>query len=209
MNEFQEIITKYKSIQGWCSLRKSLHLASLVVATNSTVSVELGVWGGASSIPMALAHKFIGKGILWAVDPWSASASIIDQNAENQAFWGNQQMHDLVYQDFMKNLINLQLNDYIKVIRSTSDKAQLPEIPIEVLSVDGNHGKQVIQDITKWAPRVGGGGYVCLDDMSWDGGSVMEAIHLLKTMGFREVSRHQNGRTDREKDDYAVFQKII
>jgi predicted O-methyltransferase YrrM len=65
-----------RQLPGWCTKEKAYTLASLVIGTRPAVIVEVGVFGGRSFLPMALALKELGKGMAIGIDPWSPAASV-------------------------------------------------------------------------------------------------------------------------------------
>jgi len=60
-----------KSIEGWCSLEKATKLINCIADIKPDLCVEIGVFGGSSFIPQALAIKENGKGEIVGIDPWS------------------------------------------------------------------------------------------------------------------------------------------
>jgi hypothetical protein len=156
---------------------------------------------------MALGHKFINHGKLIAIDPWRANASLIGQNAVDQAFWGNQQMHDEAYNWFLHHVLKSQVSDFVDIVRNTSDDADPPK-RIGLLHIDGNHSEQAVKDVKKWAPLVDRGGFLVMDDLDWSNGGPRNAMEHAYELGFKPLCILQNGRTDQEKDNYAVLQKL-
>lgn len=185
---FQQIETiKSPPYHGWCSIAKGQTLAALVLALRPKVCVEIGVWGGMSLFPMALAIKELGTGIVWGIDPWAASASVVGQvHAADQDFWGKQAPHDLVYADFMKRLDEFGIQNCVRVIRSKSDDVEPPS-EIGLLHIDGNHSDQAVKDVTRFAPNCPTGAICVMDDIGWSGGGVERAVAKLQSMGWRRL----------------------
>ena len=59
-NLFLDIADVVPRLNGWCSVNKAQHLAAMVCALQPVTAVEIGVFGGKSLIPMAMAMKRIG-----------------------------------------------------------------------------------------------------------------------------------------------------
>lgn len=194
---FAEIEKLVPTCGDWCSVKKGCALAASVIALRPAVSVEIGVFSGASFLPVALAHKFLGTGIAYAIDPWSKTASIEGMDAENAAWWG-QIDHDKIYKEFGERVTNLGLTQFVRTIRARSNDA-VPPKNIGLFHLDGNHGQQAIQDVARFAPNVIVGGLVWMDDMNWAGGGVQKAADNLLKMGFVKLY---------EQDTGAVFQRI-
>lgn len=189
---FSEIETAFPHITGWCSLERAQELAAMIVALRPHHSVCVGVWGGKETIPMAMAHRAIGIGKVFAVDPWQASASIEGQDAANVAWWGEQQKHDQVYGLFMARVTELGLQDWVDVRRARSNEVASPQsVGVEV--IDGNHGPQAVDDVRRFAPHVAVGGFLYLDDLKWTGGHVEQAETMALMLGFRRLHARDTG----------------
>jgi predicted O-methyltransferase YrrM len=185
---FQRIATEHAQITGWCPAQKAFDLAAAVIALRPQIVVELGVWGGKSLIPMALACEAVGTGHVIAVDPWAAKESVVGYDAVNADWWG-QQDHESVYRSFVGHVERLGLTNRIKIDRTTSDRASVPH-PIDLLHVDGQHSEQAAKDVNRFAPNVRYGGIVCMDDIGWtvDGvPHVAVAVKRLLSLGFTEL----------------------
>lgn len=198
MKLFSDIEKLVPTLHGWCSTPKAHTLASMVLALRPKVVVELGVWGGRSLIPMAMAVREVGQGKVYAIDPWSAQASIVGQITDgDKQFWGNQHNHDVVYADFLHKLHTSGVVEVVEVQRCQSESATVPD-GIGLLHVDGNHSDQAIRDVEKYAPKCLPGAFCVMDDIGWTGGGVERAAGRLKSMGWRELYTLDTG---------AVYQK--
>ena len=202
MNVLDDIQMVHERLQGWCSWLKAETLASIVVALRPKISVEIGVFGGRSLIPIAMAHRYINHGKVIGIDPWMARASVEGQLEADAKWWSDQKMHDDVYTGFMRFRENLQLQQWIQVERKVSDEFD-PMLGIGLLHVDGNHGEQAIKDVERFCPFVDFGGIVVVDDIGWGAGTVDRAIDLLPRMGFIEKYRVKD-----EGSEWGVYQKI-
>lgn len=171
---------------AWPPLDKMQGMALLVAALRPELAVEIGVWTGDSLIPQLLAMKFVDKGKAIAIDPWSSKASIENQTAENQKWWGDVD-HDVAYATFMRRLDEHGVADRCQVVRAASDMFDPSAFVIDLLHVDGNHGPQAMRDVDRYAPRVRVGGILVLDDVGWQGGYVAEAQKHALDLGFEEI----------------------
>lgn len=181
----------------WCTTEKAVTLAALVVSLRPKVVVEIGVWGGSSLVPMALAAKELGT---WtdpisqrassckviAIDPWDPVASIEGQDPVNAAWWGEKQRHVWAYETFLQRLKMFELEDVVEIRRERSDVSVSPS-GIGLLHVDGNHGEQAVADVLRFSPNVRAGGIVILDDYHWSSGSVARAGEMLEATGFKPL----------------------
>lgn len=199
MNDlFSRIAELLPKLMGWASIPKGQTLAAAVLALRADVVVEIGVFGGRSFLPMALACKEIGKGVCFGIDPWLPGESVIGQiKPEDQKYWQSID-HELVYRDFIAQLVPLGVQNVVKVIRSSSN-AIVPPPVIDILHIDGNHGEQAHTDARRFSPSVRVGGLCFLDDLDWAGGAVRKAEAVLQNSGFKLLYTQDTG---------AMFQKL-
>lgn len=203
---FKQIEELNASMQhGWCSLNKANALAAAVLALRPKVVIELGVWGGASLLPMALALKSVGNGMVIGIDPWSAKASIEGQDAINADWWKNVADHDLVHDYFTGMVHILAVQNSVNVQRLRSD--EFNPVPCQICHLDANHGPQAIIDILRYAPSITVGGLLFVDDLGWATGDVATAVENLPGLGFVELYRVVNDNRPKP-DQWACFQKV-
>lgn len=189
----QQIERLVPQCEGWCSVEKAHALAAAVLALRPTTTVEIGVWGGRSLLPMALAHKFIDKGLVIGIDPWSAEISAIDQPAGHKEWWGKAN-HHAVYIGFCELVQRMELRGIVRVVKKPSD-AVTPPGNIDILHIDGSHCAQALRDAQRFAANVRMGGILCLDDISGDETprewkeNVGRAAGFCKGIGFVEFYR--------------------
>lgn len=189
---FAQIEALVPTLGGWATPEKCCDFASIILSTHPIVSTELGTWMGRGAISMALAHRFVGKGKVWVVDPWSAQASAVDMEGANAEWWGEQAKHEVAYRAFCDSVRTLQLEEWMHIQRKTSDEADRPEA-VNFCVIDGNHGPQAVKDVERWAPKVVAGGTVYLDDLGWTGGAVAAAGQRLLEMGFVPLFEQDQG----------------
>jgi len=197
-DEVRETLTRLEN-WGWCPLDKAMTMAAAVLSLRPEVSCEIGVYAGRSFLPMAIAHRTLGHGMAIGIDPWKAEASVEGQIAKgDKDFWAVQNHHELAFNKLSDEINRLALRNVVKVYRKRSDDVEPPR-NIGVLSVDGNHGPQVLRDIERYAPQVVPGGLIFMDDYNWSGKNVMVAVERLQAMGCKELYRVA---------DWGVLQKL-
>jgi predicted O-methyltransferase YrrM len=154
-------------VHGWCSHHKASILMDIILAIKPKTIVEIGVWGGKSLLPMAYALKVFGKGVIYGIDPWDNQASLEGvMHESNIAYWRLVD-HESVLNRLMDVIDQYDLNDNVKLIRSTSANAPIVK-DIDILHIDGNHSEVTsFLDVTKWVPLVRKGGWIVFDDMNW------------------------------------------
>lgn len=186
---FAQIESAVNSCTGWCPIDKACTLASMVIALRPDVTVEIGVWGGRSLLPMALAHKHLGQGMVIGIDPWMASVSAELETGKDKDWWGSQN-HEAVFQDFMRRVNELSVNNVVRIHRMKSDDFDPPN-KIGLLHVDGCHMEQAVRDVMRYSPHVVRGGFCVMDDEGWHHGWVGKAVQKLLQFGF--VKRYPLG----------------
>jgi predicted O-methyltransferase YrrM len=200
MNLFDNLKAITESPHGWTTIEKAKVFAGIILATRPSHVVEVGVWSGRGTIACALACKENGVGRVYGIDPYDASASSEGQTGKNLEWWSKQD-HEAMYRYCLSQIEAFGVKDIAEIMRLRSDQVEPHTIPghIGLLIVDGNHGPQAIKDVQRFSARVPVGGYVVLDDLSWEGGAVSESARWLQANGFNKCFRVQ---------DWAVFQRV-
>lgn len=199
MNCFLKIDEVHPKIQGWATLAKAHTLAALVVAFRPKVSVEIGVFGGRSLIPLALAHKEVG-GKVYGIDPWTVEAATEGYDKKNSEWWGRQNILDQVKNEAFRWVKNLALESCCEIIQKKSDDA--PFIDCDLCHVDGQHSEVCMRDVIKFVLPMKKGSLVVMDDVDWTNGGVAHvatAVDAMLMNGWRKLYNLETG---------AVFQKL-
>lgn len=186
-------------VPGWCDLEKAINLASVIVALRPKIVLEIGVFGGRSLIPMAMACQALGEGRVIGIDPWSPKASVEGYSGDNAKWWGELD-HEGLYQAFLTNLRELGLLPHVQVVRAKSDDVH-PEM-LDVLHIDGLHTEQAIRDAKRFGEAVRAGGFVAVDDTGWVNNGVAHvsmAVDELLKLGFVRLYNVGTG---------AMFQRV-
>lgn len=196
----EQILKAIYQVDGWCSPTKAIELSRLVKTAKPNIVVEIGVYGGKSLIPLAMSCRDNGFGGVIGVDPWSKTESVKGQTPEHEEWWSKLD-HEKIYQKCIGKLTELGLEKWVQLHRTTSDQFTPPP-KIDIISVDGNHGQQVISDVLKYAPLIPKGGFIIMDDLRWSFGHVTKAVTLLTSMGFQWKSKFKN-----DTDDWCIMSK--
>jgi predicted O-methyltransferase YrrM len=186
---FRRIESLVPSLPGWCDVAKASQLASVALALRPNVVVEIGVFGGRSLFPMALACEFMQHGKVYAIDPWSKTASAEGYDGPNKEYWASLD-HDGIHAHFVGTMNVLELSRRVSVVRFKSDDVHPPET-IDLLHIDGQHTDQAVRDAERFGSKVTRGGFCFTDDDEWDGGGPAAACKRLMEMGF--VPRYKCG----------------
>ncbi len=167
-SEFLE--QEHKNILGWCDKEKAQKLYDVIRESKAKLCVEIGIFGGSSFIPQALALRDNGEGLAVGIDPWSNDAALEEmENDANKRWWSNINFDD-VYHNFLQKLNIYNLESFTKIHRnkSTNLVKDFLDESIDVLHIDGNHCEKLsYEDSINYFPKVKVGGYIFYDDTCW------------------------------------------
>lgn len=198
-NLFEIIRQEQPRIPGWCSMEKAMTLASIVVALKPAVTVEIGIYGGSSLIPILLATKYGNPGgLVHAIEPWSKEEAMKVQTCAADVEWWAAQNYEKLREDFMAAVRRLDLEDWLRLKVNPARNVNPPP-GIGLLHIDGGHDVQAINDVVRFSPQVLIGGLAVMDDLQWSGGAVTRAAQRLEQLGFKMLYPIGTG---------AVYQKI-
>lgn len=166
-------------LEGWCWPEKALAMAELILDTKPQTVVEIGVFGGRSLIPQALALKELGSGIVYGIDPWRRDDTLEGTLSMADLEWWGKLDLEAIHAGCMKAIWESGVSDHCVIIRSASQHCpQLFGGGIQILHIDGVHSEEVAsRDMRLYVPQVPSGGHIWLDDANWDG--VTKASKLL------------------------------
>jgi hypothetical protein len=178
------VLEEQAHFSGWCPSAKAQHIMNILLANESKICVELGVYGGSSFYPIAATLAFKEEGIAYAIDPWTHEDCLVgyDEGDEKiRNFWGKTDLEGIMNK-FIEKMHLLGLDSTYVLMRMTSARAysQFDDASIDFIHIDGNHSEQsAVFDVKHWLPKVKSGGIVCFDDAWWS--STQPAIKILLT----------------------------
>jgi predicted O-methyltransferase YrrM len=192
-------------LEGWCQLEKAHALAATVFAIRPQWSMEIGVFSGRSLLPVALALKEIGSGIVMAIDPFSPEASAEGYDDQNAEWWKNIANHEYAWKQLNQWIDETKCGGVVNILRIKSDEATMTG-PLDLLHIDGQHTSQAQKDVARFASKVRVGGIVFMDDCSWTNNGiahVRKAADDLLALGFVKLyGIYSKG------NDCEIFQRI-
>jgi predicted O-methyltransferase YrrM len=193
----------YDSIHGWCTQEKANYIIDLVKQHKPTLSVELGVFGGKSLLPFALAAQTLpNPSVVVGVDAWSTTASLEGENSKaNDDWWAKIDYNNIYHytQDLMKTY---GVQHLVKLIKSSSrDVAQnFVDQSIDILHQDSNHSETVsCEEVELYWNKVKHRGIWIFDDTDWE--TTQRAQQLLLSKGYEQIYTEANRR-------WTVFQRV-
>jgi predicted O-methyltransferase YrrM len=156
------------ALDGWCSEAKSVWLYNTVTAERPDTIVEVGIFGGRSLVPMALALKANGRGVAYGIESWSPDAATRYATNDANDDWWQKVDYGSVKRKFFDFIVRRDLLDVIKVVEADSHKAHLLFEGIDMLHIDGGHSPfGAAADVVHYGPRVRPGGIIVFDDIDW------------------------------------------
>lgn len=170
----EKLVEKVKNllptIHGWCTPEKATKFIELIINTKPDLCVEIGVFGGSSLIPQAMALKENKKGLIYGIDPWKNEAALEEMiHQDHKEWWKNLNLED-VYNHCKSHIKKQKLNDYCILLRDKSENVvnQFADNSIDILHIDGNHSEALsYKDATLYLPKLKMGGYLVFDDIWW------------------------------------------
>lgn len=171
--KIEELVPK---MEGWATVDKAMAMAELILEVKPKTIVELGVFGGRSMLPQALALREVSEtnkcmdGVIYGVDPMQIAPAIEGEIGEAHAQWWLKDcpLH-IIHEGAMQALWKENLEPWFILIRSTAEHAAHLFKSIDILHFDQNHSEMSsMRDIQIYFPLVRDGGYIWFDDVDWD-----------------------------------------
>lgn len=189
------------SLEGWCDKTKSEKLYDLVIKYRPRLTLEIGVYGGRSYIPMALAHKKINYGVCVGIDPWCNNESMVNYNPgdTNYEWWKDVDINR-IYRSVINAIKTYQVENHTLLIRNTSLSIvdRFDKESIDIIHQDGNHSEQTsYEEVLRYTDKLRRGGCWIMDDTNWD--TTRKAQAFLLNRGFTLYEDHK---------DWKLYKKI-
>ncbi len=186
----QEVLDRISAViptlEGWASVEKGTSMARLITQERPMLIVEIGVFGGRSLIPMAIAADALcDRNLVVGIDPWTVDSAIEGEHASQEVeWWGKNVNLDAIHTGCMAAIRAARVNHRILIMRSTADRALAMfqerdnPTPIDLLHIDGNHSEAAsTRDVLGYLPLVRKGGWIYFDDSDW--ASTQKAVALV------------------------------
>lgn len=202
-NKIKEVLPK---MEGWCVPEKALNLARYITEEYFKYNgkypesvVELGVFGGKSLIPMALAlkHNFEKhgqKGVAVGIDMWCKEAAYEgDIGKINVDYWEQvpfaqvvNRMNEVIKEEALEPYIQLQKGKSYEMGYLFGEKS------IDILHQDSSHSTETsLKELDIYLPLMKDGCIWIMDDVDWTDSKSSFALHpaynKLLENGFMEI----------------------
>lgn len=161
------IIAETAEIPGWYSKARTEKLIDFIHDHEPEVCVEIGVFAGSTTYPIASTLRYLEKGTYYAIDAWNTSACLegLDLNHKETKWWSQVDLHG--FKVLFNALIEgKNLTDFVIPIQMRSDEAVdlFFNESIDLLFIDGNSSYQgSLLDAMLYLPKVKSGGYIWLN----------------------------------------------
>ena len=167
------IIAALPAIEGWCTECKAVWLAGLIAGNRCSRVLEIGIYGGRSLIPMALAvQEHAPEGKVYGVGEWSSDVAVeTATDAASDAWWRDVGL-ETIKARFLRNLLDNQLAGIVNVLEMSSDEAfkcltAIGPFEFDLIHVDGSHSEvQALRDVKSWTGLLPPGGILVLGDIA-------------------------------------------
>ena len=162
---------------GGSGLAKALTCAALIMRHDLTSYVEIGVYRGRSLLPVATVFSYFGRGSGVGIDPWSTSAAtqqdvhLFPPAAATVNDFVAGLDWDGMFDDVTRRIADQGLGEHCSLVRARASEAatSFADTSVDLLHIDGNHDEAaVLEDLDNYLPKMVPGGFVILDDVSWE-----------------------------------------
>jgi predicted O-methyltransferase YrrM len=169
LTTFAAIDQELPLFQGWCHPVKAKWLYAIVRSLQPKTACEVGVFGGASVYPAALAMLHNGKGSFLAIDPWEAAPCLQGYAAGDPNYeWWAKLDFKAIYDGFILGMARNGLLDIVAPLKMTGEHAIAKVPELDFLHIDGNHSEEsALADVRNYLPKCRKGAVIVFDDVNW------------------------------------------
>lgn len=143
--------------------------------------VEIGSWKGRSTIYLAKGSKEAKREKITAIDTFKGSS-------EHQSILEGRSTYD----DFLDNIKNWKVDDYIDILKTSSEEASNNwKKPIRLLFIDGAHEYDMVKnDFLLWEPFLINNGIIAFHDVgSFDGPTRVIEEYIRNSNKFKTITQ--------------------
>jgi len=165
----QQLLLDGVHIPGWCRGGKAEKLMDSIHELKPQLCVEIGSLAGSATYPMACTLRYLGQGILYAIDTWDNASCLegLDPDDPNVTWWPSLGIDMEQTHRFFLDWISRQgFQNICHPMRMRSDQAAalFADGSIDFLYIDGNISSSgSMADVTLFFPKVRSGGYIWLN----------------------------------------------
>jgi len=150
MQNFEGV--KYRLANNWFSV---------IPQENKPINyLEIGTFYGANLLSVEETYAKHPESKLFAIDPWINYSDYSEYK----------DMHDKIFETYMKNIENCSGKNKITTMRGFSHE-KIPELQdmfFDIIYIDGNHEPEyILEDAVLSFRKLKSGGYMIFDDFDW------------------------------------------
>lgn len=166
-----QVETASKNVPGWYSRARMEATVALIINIKPKLCVEVGVFGGASLLPIAMTLKRIKLGHVYAVDSWNNSdcTKYMPDEDPNKDWWSHLPLNDF-YTSFVEALKINKVKKKCTIIKGESVRSasKFKDNSIDFLNWDGNLSSLGAQkELQAYLPKIKSGGYILVNNVKW------------------------------------------
>ena len=184
--------SNYTNIRGWCTVEKANKLMEIVMLCDPILSVELGVFGGKSLLPIALMSKYMNPNSkVIGIDAWAVQPCLEGTNDKTNADWWSKIDLEKIFNYTKLLMIENKVDNIVELWRDTSKNtvSKFEDNSINLLHQDSNHSEEITcEEVELYWNKVKEGGYWIFDDTNWP--TTQKAQDLLLSKGYTEHYSH-------------------
>lgn len=198
----KRLSTVMPALEGWCSTEKALKLVEVIITHKIDQVIEIGIYGGKSLVPMALAVKEVNpNGRCIGIDAWDTKVAVQEKTSEGNDEWWSRLDIIRIKNDFLKYLCESSLAGIIRIIELPATESLAIfrrwryRNQFGLIHIDGNHSaRQSLRDLKMAYSVLPANGIIVLDDINW---------HTLAKTHKWLIKR---SKTIFEAGDYGIYQ---
>ncbi len=187
------------NMEGWCTVEKGLVLYNLVATHKPETILEIGTFGGRSTLVFAYALKQLGRGIVFGIDPWRIDPCLEGSNDPANNDWWKGVPWDKVISEYYDYLQKWDVLDYHAHFRKkdTDCLRYFADESIDMVHFDSNHSEEVAcRTVHSWWKKLKPGCIIIMDDIDWAGQA--KAVDVMRDYGVSVIETF---------DKYGVYKK--
>lgn len=164
----EETFQELPQFIGWCTKEKAEKLMDFMYEKKPKMCVEIGTFGGSTTFPMIRAIRFLGNGILYAIDAWDNKEAVEGLNNQdaNRTWWSSVNLKE-IQNNFFFLLTRKGLKKWCQPLVLSSEKAlaAFSDESLDMIYIDGNFSPSgTMRDVLMSLKKVKKGGYIWLND---------------------------------------------
>lgn len=155
---------------GWCRVEKAEKLAALILEQKLERIIEIGIFGGRSIVPMALACRHQKRGCVHGLDPWDKEHALEGEMDQAQIDWWQKLDLEAIREGFEQHVIKHRLFEWLHWSRfgSVEMAPWFPNGWADLIHLDADHSELAsCRDVHLWMPKLRNNGWFIFDDSNW------------------------------------------